>query len=52
MNRSSVSSRYSTSLCAGAGEPGNTGAQGATGATAADDDVVDAEIVDEDTDRR
>jgi len=37
---------------AGAGEPGNTGAQGATGATAADDDVVDAEIVDEDTDRR
>jgi molecular chaperone DnaK len=37
---------------AGAGEPGNTGAQGATGATAADDDVVDAEIIDEDTDRR
>src|SRR3712207_4643974 len=35
---------------AGAGDAGTPG--GATGATASDDDVVDAEIVDEDTDRR
>jgi molecular chaperone DnaK len=33
-----------------AGTPG--GATGATGATASDDDVVDAEIIDEDNDRR
>ena len=39
-----------------AGDPGFDGATGATGATstgaAADDDVVDAEIVDDDTDKR
>ena len=35
---------------AGAGDTGTPG--GATGATASDDDVVDAEIVDEDNDRR
>ncbi|RBY92895.1 molecular chaperone DnaK [Blastococcus sp. TF02A-30] len=37
-----------------AGAPGaeTPGAEGATGSTAGDDDVVDAEIVDEDTDRR
>ena len=35
---------------AGAGDAGTPG--GATGATASDDDVVDAEIIDEDTDRR
>ncbi|SNS87128.1 molecular chaperone DnaK [Geodermatophilus pulveris] len=39
---------------AGAGDPGAPGGAtgGATGATASDDDVVDAEIVDEDNDRR
>ena len=38
---------------AGAGAAGDAGAAGgATGATAGDDDVVDAEIVDEDTDKR
>ncbi|SDY46471.1 molecular chaperone DnaK [Geodermatophilus africanus] len=35
---------------AGAGDAGTPG--GATGATASDDDVVDAEIIDEDNDRR
>ncbi|MGR6966370.1 molecular chaperone DnaK [Geodermatophilus sp. URMC 61] len=38
---------------AGAGAPGDAGTPGgATGATASDDDVVDAEIIDEDNDRR
>jgi molecular chaperone DnaK len=38
---------------AGAGAPGDAGTPGgASGATASDDDVVDAEIVDEDNDRR
>ncbi|WP_448617175.1 molecular chaperone DnaK [Geodermatophilus sp. URMC 65] len=38
---------------AGAGDAGTPGgATGATGATASDDDVVDAEIIDEDNDRR
>ncbi|MGY1856397.1 molecular chaperone DnaK [Modestobacter sp. SYSU DS0290] len=37
---------------ADAGFAGATGDAGASGATAADDDVVDAEIVDEDTDKR
>ena len=37
---------------AGAGTADDAGASGATGATASDDDVVDAEIVDEDNDRR
>jgi molecular chaperone DnaK len=37
---------------AGAGAADGAGAAGATGATGSDDDVVDAEIVDEDNDRR
>ncbi|MFL4987060.1 MAG: molecular chaperone DnaK [Microvirga sp.] len=39
---------------AGAGEagPGTAGDAGATGSTTSDDDVVDAEIVDEDTDKK
>ncbi|TFV54871.1 molecular chaperone DnaK [Geodermatophilus sp. DF01-2] len=37
---------------AGAGAPGDAGAPGASGSTTSDDDVVDAEIVDEDTDKR
>jgi molecular chaperone DnaK len=35
-----------------AGASGDEGTAGATGTAGGDDDVVDAEIVDEDTDRR
>ena len=37
---------------AAAGDTGPAGDQGATGAPSSDDDVVDAEIVDEDSDKR